>query len=166
MTTNLGFLLDALGREEFQDGTADTDWVESAWIPRVPELPEGVHAAGEPGDPWVAFGAGAGDGVRDVTIAGSHAQYRGWAYRLADELVATDAVAPRGSLTSPMPATVLRVDVTKGDEVAAGQVVAVLEAMKIQVQVTAPTTGTVRAVRARVGDLVAKGDTLIEMEEP
>ena len=55
-----------------------------------------------------------------------------------------------------MPASVLRVEVAKGDGVTAGQVVAVLEAMKIQVQIAAPTAGTVRAVHARVGDVVAK----------
>jgi acetyl/propionyl-CoA carboxylase alpha subunit len=166
VATNLGFLIDALGRVEVRGGTADTDWVESVWSPLVPELPEGTHAMRDPRDPWVAFGAAGREVADDVIVAGSHAQFRGWAYRLADDdLVAADRVAPKGSLTAPMPASVLRVDVAEGDLVTPGQVVAVLEAMKIQVQITVSTAGTIRAVHVQVGDVVAKGETLIELEE-
>jgi biotin carboxyl carrier protein len=129
-------------------------------------LPSGVRAERDRSDPWVAFGSPAPD-VDGVTVAGSHAQYRGWSYRLDDdELPATELAPPGGSLTAPMPASVLRVDVEEGSEVAAGEVLAVLEAMKIQVQVTAPTAGAVRAVHVRAGDVVARGQPLIEMEEP
>ena len=101
-----------------------------------------------------------------MTVAGSHAQYRGWSYTLTDdELRQTDLAPPGGSLTSPMPATVLRVGVEPGDVVAPGQVLALLEAMKIQMQITAPTAGVVRAVRVRPGAIVARDDVLIELEE-
>jgi len=101
-----------------------------------------------------------------VTVAGPHAQYRGWSYTVGDEdLVADQLPPPGGSLTAPMPASVLRVDARVGDAVEAGQVLALLEAMKIQVQVTAPATGRVRAVHARPGDVVARGEPLIELEE-
>jgi acetyl/propionyl-CoA carboxylase alpha subunit len=164
VATNLGFLLDALQRREVLEGTADTDWVERVWHPEVPALPPGVRAEASGPDPWVAFG-GAGT-VRGVTVAGSHAQFRGWSYRLGDDDLETPAPAlPGGSLTAPMPASVLRVDVEPGDAVVAGQILAMLEAMKIQVQVAAPGAGTVRAVRVRAGDIVARGDTLIELEE-
>ena len=104
--------------------------------------------------------------VADVTVAGSHAQFRGWSYRLGDdELEASELTPPGGSLIAPMPASVLRVEVEPGDAVAAGQILAMLEAMKIQVQVAAPGAGTVRAVHVRAGDVVARGDTLIELEE-
>ena len=89
-TTNLGFLLDALGRDEVREGTADTDWVERSWTPDVARAARRGAAAGDPRDPWVAFGAGAGDDAHDVTVAGSHAQYRGWAYRLGDDELAAD----------------------------------------------------------------------------
>ncbi len=166
VATNLGFLIDALDREEVRAGTADTDWVESVWSPRVPALPEGTYAERDLRDPWVAFGAAGGDAASDVIVAGSHAQFRGWSYRLADDdLVAAERDTPEGSLTAPMPASVLRIEVAAGDPVTPGQIVAVLEAMKIQVQITAPVAGTVRAVHAQVGDVVAKGETLIELEE-
>ncbi len=168
--TNLGFLLDALAHPDVVGGIADTDWVETVWTPRVPPLPDGVLAATDGDarqDPWIAFGRERGpEPDRGVSIAGGWAQYRGWAYELGDdELEPTALAPPGGSLSAPMPATVIRVDVAAGDEVNGGQVVVVLEAMKIQMQVTAPTAGTVRAVHVRAGDVVAGGDPLVELEE-
>jgi acetyl/propionyl-CoA carboxylase alpha subunit len=166
VTTNLGFLLDALAHPDVAVGTADTDWVESTWEPDVPPLPDGVHAERDRTDPWRAFGNGSSP-PPEVTVAGAHAQYRGWAYTLTDdELEQTDLAPPGGSLIAPMPATVLRVDVEPGEMVAPGQVVAVLEAMKIQMQIAAPAAGSVRTVRVRPGAIVARGDVLIELEEP
>ncbi|CAN5750664.1 hypothetical protein BH18ACT17_BH18ACT17_13370 [soil metagenome] len=167
LATNLGFLLDVVEHPDVRAGTAGTDWVETRWTPRVPALPVGVHAAGDPSDPWTSFGRHAASADAEVAVAGEHAQYRGWAYRLVDEeLGATDLTAPGGSLVAPMPATVLSVDVEPGDAVALGQVVAQLEAMKLQVQISAPSSGIVGAVHVRTGDVVARGDTLIEVEEP
>jgi len=167
VATNLGFLLDVLAHPEVVEGTAGTDWVDRSWTARVPPLPDGVHAGRARSDPWIAFGPDGTDAPpRGVTVAGPHAQYRGWSYTVGDEdLVADQLPPPGGSLTAPMPASVLRVDARVGDAVEAGQVLALLEAMKIQVQVTAPATGRVRAVHARPGDVVARGEPLIELEE-
>ena len=163
--TNLGFLLDVLGRPEVIEGTADTDWVEATWTPAVPPLPDGVRVTTDPADPWSAFGSRA-DPPRGVAVAAGTAQYRGWAYALGDEeIVAGELAATDGALVAPMPSTVLSVDVTIGDEVAAGQAVAQLEAMKIQVQVSAPSAGIVRSVHVRAGDVVGRGAPLIELEE-
>ena len=167
VATNLGFLLDVLAHPQFVEGTAGTDWVERNWTARVPALPDGVIAERARSDPWIAFGTGAAEASPpEVTVAGSHAQYRGWSYSVGDQdLVADELPPPGGSLTAPMPASVLRVDVRVGDAVEAGQVLALLEAMKIQVQVAAPAAGRVRAVHVRAGDVVARGESLIEMEE-
>jgi propionyl-CoA carboxylase alpha chain len=70
-----------------------------------------------------------------------------------------DAVAS-GSLLAPMPGTVVRVAVEKGAEVAAGDVVLVLEAMKMQHSVTAPTAGTVTEIDVEPGAQVAAGEVL------
>ena len=166
LTTNLGFLLDVLESPVVRHGTADTDWVETGWTPQVPSLPDGVGAERDRSDPWFAFGASPA-ATRGVTVAGAHAQFRGWSYEIADDdHVATDLAPPGGSLVAPMPASVLRVDVAVGDTVAPGQVVALLEAMKIQVQVVAPAAGAVSAVHVHIGDVVARGDVLIEVVEP
>jgi acetyl-CoA/propionyl-CoA carboxylase, biotin carboxylase, biotin carboxyl carrier protein len=167
IATNLGFLLDVLAHPDVTEGVADTDWVEQRWTPSVPALPPGVHRPGDPRDPWVAFGeVDRGDEVSEVTVAGSHAQYRGWSYTIGADDHAAELPPPGGSLTAPMPASVLRVDASAGDRVSAGQVLALLEAMKIQVQVAAPVAGTVRAVHVRAGEVVTRGQTLIELEDP
>jgi propionyl-CoA carboxylase alpha chain len=70
-----------------------------------------------------------------------------------------DAVAS-GSLLAPMPGAVVSVAVEKGAEVAAGDVVLVLEAMKMQHTVTAPAAGTVTEIDVQPGAQVAAGKVL------
>nr|WP_300048038.1 biotin carboxylase N-terminal domain-containing protein [uncultured Nocardioides sp.] len=75
-----------------------------------------------------------------------------------------DAVAS-GSLLAPMPGTVVAVKVEAGAEVAAGDVVLVLEAMKMQHTVTAPHDGTVAEINVEPGSQVASGEVLAVVEE-
>jgi propionyl-CoA carboxylase alpha chain len=65
---------------------------------------------------------------------------------------------------SPMPGTVISVNVAVGDVVAQGSEVAVLEAMKMQNSLTAPRDGTIVAVHISAGDKSADGDVLVEFE--
>jgi 3-methylcrotonyl-CoA carboxylase alpha subunit len=69
-----------------------------------------------------------------------------------------------GSLTAPMPATVRQVVVSPGARVQRGDVLLVLEAMKMELPVRAPGDGTVTAVKCRQGELVQSGQELIELE--
>ncbi|MGY1726364.1 biotin carboxylase N-terminal domain-containing protein [Geodermatophilus sp. SYSU D01062] len=69
------------------------------------------------------------------------------------------AVAP-GSLTAGMPGAVTRVAVAEGDEVRAGQLVLVLEAMKMEHPVVAPADGVVTSLHADVGAQVETGAVL------
>jgi propionyl-CoA carboxylase alpha chain len=75
-----------------------------------------------------------------------------------------DAVAS-GSLLAPMPGTVVAVKVDPGAEVAAGDPVLVLEAMKMQHTVTAPHDGTVTEINVEPGAQVASGEVLAVVEE-
>ena len=68
-------------------------------------------------------------------------------------------------LAAPMPATVVRLDVLVGDEVAEGQVLLVLEAMKMQMPLKAPHRAVVRTIACAVGDLVPAQVALIELDE-
>lgn len=69
-----------------------------------------------------------------------------------------------GKLASGIEATVIDVRVTVGTDVARGEVVAVLEAMKLQHQVIADMDGRVTAVHIAVGDQVGIGQMLLEVE--
>ena len=69
-----------------------------------------------------------------------------------------------GALTAPMPATVVRIKVSPGDEVKAGDTLIVLEAMKMELPVRAPGAGRVKAVHCRPGELVQPDLNLIELE--
>ena len=69
-----------------------------------------------------------------------------------------------GALTAPMPATVVTVKVSPGDQVKAGDTLIVLEAMKMELPVRAPGDGRVKAVHCRAGELVQPDVNLIELE--
>ena len=68
-----------------------------------------------------------------------------------------------GSLTAPMPATVVDVKVEAGDAVKRGDILIVLEAMKMELPVRAPGDGRVTAVTASPGELVQPETSLIEL---
>ena len=70
----------------------------------------------------------------------------------------------QGSLTSPMPATVVAVQVAPGTSVKRGDVLMILEAMKMELPIRAPGDGVVAAVNCRAGDMVQAGVSLLEIE--
>jgi biotin carboxyl carrier protein len=71
----------------------------------------------------------------------------------------------QAALAAPMPATVVAIHVTPGQAVTAGDVLVVLEAMKMELAITAPRDGRVRAIACRVGELVQPGVPLVEFDE-
>ncbi|WP_369373852.1 biotin carboxylase N-terminal domain-containing protein [Promicromonospora sp. Populi] len=75
-----------------------------------------------------------------------------------------EAEVSDGVVLAVMPGALARVEVSDGDRVAAGQVLGVLEAMKMEVALVAPSDGVVR-VRAAAGEQVAARQVLFEMEE-
>ncbi|SFO43245.1 biotin carboxylase N-terminal domain-containing protein [Actinomadura madurae] len=75
----------------------------------------------------------------------------------------SDQIAP-GSLLAPMPGTVVRVEAEAGAEVAAGQVLVVLEAMKMEHRVAAPSAGTVTELNVAAGRQVESGAVLAVIE--
>ena len=66
-------------------------------------------------------------------------------------------------LAAPLAGNIFKVNVGVGDPVAAGDVVVILEAMKMETEVRAASGGTVASVNVKVGDSVAVGDTLISV---
>ena len=65
-----------------------------------------------------------------------------------------------------MPGSVFSVRVTAGDKVQEGDVLVVMESMKMEITLTAPHDATVTAVDVAEGDQVKQGQVLVELEAP
>ncbi len=75
------------------------------------------------------------------------------------------APAPAGGevVSAPMPGTVFDMKVTVGQAVKAGDILLILEAMKMENEIVAPSDGTVSAIHAAKGASVSSGDALITL---
>ena len=141
-----------------------------------------VRIDGRPPIAAAVSGAGFGVGELLVTLDGVTSRWRlaqgaagvlwvgtsGAAWPLAEwvrEPGTAAAAAGDGQARSPMPGTVVAVDVAAGDTVAAGQRLAVVEAMKMEHAVTAPVAGLVKDVLVTAGARVAL-DALLAVVEP
>jgi acetyl/propionyl-CoA carboxylase alpha subunit len=151
ITTNRAFLIAILESDAFRDGQIDTAFLdrESAAIaatradePSAPSPRSHQPSAIRPVDPW-------DPGVQTAKAQAPAVRRR------------ASASAGR-DLTAPMPATVIKVQVKPGDAVKKGDVVVVLEAMKMELPLRALGDGVVSAVRCRQGDLVQADATLVE----
>jgi geranyl-CoA carboxylase alpha subunit len=85
-------------------------------------------------------------------------------FRVKTAGAADDQVAD-GRIAAPMPGVVIAVHVTEGQSVRKGDAVAVLEAMKMQHEITAPVDGRVETVAVAAGQQLASGDVMIEIAE-
>jgi 3-methylcrotonyl-CoA carboxylase alpha subunit len=106
-----------------------------------------VAAAADANGTWLFF-----DG-RVAYIARDAGTSRGRAKRRGDS-----------SVMAPMPATVVSINTPPGQQVAEGETVIVLEAMKMELPIKAPRAGVVKAVHCATGDLVQPGVNLLEIE--
>ena len=77
---------------------------------------------------------------------------------------ATAAGASGASLTAPMQGTIVKVVVEEGQEIGSGDLVLVLEAMKMENTITAHRDGTVASIAVATGDVVNVGDALVTIE--
>lgn len=74
------------------------------------------------------------------------------------------AEAAAGAVVAPMPGTVLRVEKGEGSAVKAGDLVLVLEAMKMENEILAPKDGTIAVMNCSAGATVAGGDVMFEIK--
>lgn len=99
-----------------------------------------------------------------VDISGRHYAVQTWDRRERRKAAARVAVEGRQNLKAAMPGKVVRVLAAMGDEVAAGQGLVVVEAMKMQNEVKAPRAGKVISMAAKEGSTVAAGEVLATIE--
>jgi acetyl-CoA/propionyl-CoA carboxylase biotin carboxyl carrier protein len=184
------YLRDVLRRPEFADGSYSTTTLEERWPPvpgRRPPADQGQDqdqeppgsgrpGSGRPGSGRPGLAAGA---ARTVEIHASTGPFRivihgrpradparGRAGRAAGPGPGPRAPAAAGQPAAPMDGVVAKVGVAHGDEVERHAVLVVLEAMKMQIPVTAPWPGRVTALLVAEGDSVTAGQPLAEISRP
>jgi acetyl/propionyl-CoA carboxylase alpha subunit len=109
----------------------------------------------------------------EVTLKGDEVVVGGIAYGYAVEGLADEGVgrpitrgagASEGALTAIMPGKVIRILVAEGDQVAEGDVICILEAMKMENELKASMAGVVKALHVQEGQDVEMGVLLAEIE--
>lgn len=77
---------------------------------------------------------------------------------------AAPAAAGAVKINSPMPGNILSVKASAGQAVKKGDVLMILEAMKMENEICAPQDGTIASVQVAAGDSVESGDVLVTMD--
>ena len=156
VATNIPFLANVLAHEDFLAGRVHTRWLEGE-AARLAAPPEGLKS------PFADNGAAEPDGFagarvdsRDPLALFAHDR----AVKAAAEEARREEEAPpegEGGVLAPIQGTIAALPVAEGEEVLAGQTIAVIEAMKMEHELRAECSGVVRRVTMRVGDVVREG---------
>ena len=104
----------------------------------------------------ISFGGGAGGG--NGAASKKRAPKRGGASK-------SGAAASGDSLTAPMQGTIVKVAVEEGQTVAAGELIIVLEAMKMEQPINAHKAGIITGLTAKIGETVTSGSVLAEIKD-
>jgi acetyl/propionyl-CoA carboxylase alpha subunit/acetyl-CoA carboxylase carboxyltransferase component len=168
VATNSGFLRAILAHPDFAAGAIHTRWIDDNIATLAADLGERKQRFVAPRSATSDAGfAGARVKSRDPLALFAHdaemkARQTELSTKDVPELVGPDGAA---GIASPIQGTIVSIDVADGDEVRAGQPVAVVEAMKMEHVITAPHGGIVRGVTMAAGDVVREGFPIIFIQE-
>ena len=145
-----------------------TRWIETEWVNDIPAWNGVAEDGAEPAErSSVTVEVG---GKRIEVSLPSHLGVSGAASKTAKapKRKGTGAVSGGGqsgnAIKAPMQSTVVKIAVEVGQEVAEGELVVVLEAMKMEQPLTAHRAGKVKAIAGKVGETVPAGTVLLEFE--
>ncbi|MGQ0576609.1 MAG: acetyl/propionyl/methylcrotonyl-CoA carboxylase subunit alpha [Pseudonocardia sp.] len=153
--------------EEF---TVHTRWIETEWDNTVTPF-DGGTAADEDVAPRQSIVVEVGGRRLEVSLPGDLAIGGGGGGAAAKGRPARKRAGGKGSaasgdaVTAPMQGTIIKVAVSDGDTVSTGDLVVVLEAMKMENPVTAHKDGTVTGLAAEPGSSVGQGSVLCEIKD-
>jgi acetyl-CoA/propionyl-CoA carboxylase biotin carboxyl carrier protein len=172
------YLRGILNRPEFAAGTYSTTTLEERWPPQPDQQPPADHGQDQ-GRPGATRPGDAAGTARTVQIRTSAGPFRivihgrpvtgasaGRVARSAGPRPGRRTPAAAGQPAAPMDGVVVKVGAACGDEVERHAVLVVLEAMKMQLPVTAPWPGRVTALLVAEGDRVTAGQPLAEVSPP
>ena len=171
VATNIPFLRNVLGHDDFATGGVHARWVDEhlAELATPPaDAPQRFATSTAPPDAAAGFAGARVDSSDPLALFDHDAKVKAeQADAGAPPAAAPAATGPEGAtgVSSPMQGTIVSLDVAAGDEVRAGQQVAVVEAMKMEHVIAAPHDGVVREVTMREGDVVREGYPIVFIEE-
>ncbi len=146
--------------ERQPDGSYWATIGDTAYAVQTRQLQHGGWLFTLDGQQVMAYTAAQGD-RRYVNVGGQH-----YTLSVPDQrLSRRKATGGSGDLTAQMPGQVLDVLVAQGDTVERGQTLVILEAMKMEIRVTAPRDGVVKRMLVSKGDVVERGQMLLEIRE-
>jgi acetyl-CoA/propionyl-CoA carboxylase biotin carboxyl carrier protein len=174
LSTLLPFHRRLLATPQWEAGETCRDLVEDdTWLAALsdqsPDPPQPQDAAGAEETVTLAYTVEVGARRFEVRVSGPPSNGAGAVARGRPTRAVRSAATPAGAhggdvLASPMQGTVLKIAVEKGAQVEQGALVAIIEAMKMENEVTAHKSGTVAQLPISVGASVASGDTLAVIE--
>ena len=147
--------------------TVFTRWIETEFANDIPPFAGTVEEAAEP-DARETIVVEVGGKRLEVSLPASFGGSSTVARKAAPKRTAgkkSGAAASGDSLTAPMQGTIVKVAVAEGDVVEAGQMIVVLEAMKMEQPLNAHKAGTVTALTAEVGAVVTSGMTICDIKD-
>ncbi|MCF3139333.1 MULTISPECIES: acetyl/propionyl/methylcrotonyl-CoA carboxylase subunit alpha [Micrococcaceae] len=154
-----------------------TRWIETEFVNSIPAWSASTAGAENPdaGERQrvvvevggkrleVVLPSGLGGGV--AAVSSGSGPKSGKSKKRSRSAGATAAAAGGNALTSPMQGTIVKVAASEGDVVAEGDLIVVLEAMKMEQPLTAHKAGTIRGLSAAAGETVAAGAVIATIED-